>query len=404
MVKYLNMKKPILRTICCLLVLTLLLCGLSACTSWDNFYNAFINKKPKEEKVIRIAVFEPLTGEDSGAAKDEIAGIELARKLFPSVLDSTIELVYFDNKSDPETAKELAEEISKDETIKMVLGSYGNTVTVAAGDIFEEAGLPAIAITCTNPLITSTNTNYVRTSPVDSFEALGAAEFIFNNLEINNACAFYQAGSDISRTRAETFVSAFSKYDGAQTPSLYAISVSEGAGYDVLFEEIEASGATAVYFPADPELAKVLIEEAGTLGFSFKWIGSSLWAKSGIDGIYYTIDYDPYETLSSMTPTFLKAYREAYGRDSTPSYATALGFDAYLLALAAIREAESAEDRTAILSALYAINGLSGATGTITMSPSGDPIKSILIEEITGSVEAPIASVLPGENNKGATQ
>ena len=30
------------------------------------------------------------------------------------------------------------------------------------------------------------------------------------------------------------------------------------------------------------------------------------------------------------------------------------------------------------------------------MSPSGDPIKSILIESITGSVEAPIASVLPG--------
>ena len=73
---------------------------------------------------------------------------------------------------------------------------------------------------------------------------------------------------------------------------------------------------------------------------------------------------------------------------------TVLGF--VLLALAAIREAESADDRAAVLSSLYAINGLSGATGTITMSPSGDPIKSILIESITGSVEAPIASVLPG--------
>ena len=383
-----------------MLVLTLIVCGLSACASWDNFYNAFINKKPKEDKVIRIAVFEPLTGEESKAAEDEIAGIELARKLFPSVLDSTVELVYFDNKSDPETAKELAEEIAGEETIRMVLGSYGNTLTVAAGDIFEEAGLPAIAITCTNPLITSTNSNYARISPVDSFEALGAAEFIYSGLETDNACAFYQAGNDISRTRAEAFISAFSKYDGAQTPSLYAISLTENASYDALFEGVEASGATAVYFPSDPELAEVLIKEAKTLGYDLKWVGSSLWAKSGIDGIYYTIDYDPYETLSSMTPTFLKAYREEYGRDSTPSYATALGFDAYLLALAAIREAESAEDRTSILSALYAINGLSGATGTITMSPGGDPIKSILIEEITGSVEAPIASVIPGESNK----
>ncbi len=392
------MNKTLLRTICCLLTLTLVLCGLSACTAWDNFYNAFIHKKPQEDKLIRIAVFEPLNGEYASAAKDEIAGIELAKKLFPTVLDSTVELVYFDNKSDPDTAKELAQEICKDETIKLVLGSYGNTVTVAAGDIFEEAGIPAIAITCTNPLITSTNANYARISPVDSFEALGAAEFLAMNLEIKNACALYQAGNDISRMRAETFVSAFSKYEGAETPSLYAITFAEGENYDELFEEIEASGAKAIYFPSDPELAKGLIDQTQVLGFSFEWVGSSLWAKSGIQNSYYTIDYDPYETLSPITPTFLRSYREQYGRDETPSYATALGFDAYLLALAAIREAESAEDRAAILSSLYAINGLSGATGTITMSPSGDPIKSILIESITGSVEAPIASVLPGSS------
>ena len=121
--------------------------------------------KPQEDKLIRIAVFEPLTGEYASAAADEIAGIELAQKLFPTVLDSTVELVYFDNKSNPDNAKQLAEEIAADETIKLVLGSYGNTMTVAAGDIFEEAGLPAIAITCTNPLITRTNPFYSRTLP-----------------------------------------------------------------------------------------------------------------------------------------------------------------------------------------------------------------------------------------------
>ena len=242
------MKKTLLRTISCLLTLTLLLCGLSSCTAWDNFYNAFIHKKPQEDKLIRIAVFEPLTGEYASAAADEIAGIELAQKLFPTVLDATVELVYFDNKSDPDTAKELAQEIAADETIKLVLGSYGNTMTVAAGDIFEEAGLPAIAITCTNPLITNTNTNYARVSPVDSFEALGAAEFLAVNLGITNACALYQAGNDLSRTRAEAFVSAFSKYKGNETPSLYAISFAEGESYDALFEEIVVYSILALSF------------------------------------------------------------------------------------------------------------------------------------------------------------
>ena len=47
-------------------------------------------------------------------------------------------LVYVDTKSDIEEAKEAAATL-KEEGVSLVLGSYGNSVSIAAGDIFKEA-------------------------------------------------------------------------------------------------------------------------------------------------------------------------------------------------------------------------------------------------------------------------
>ena len=120
----------------------LLLASLSSCTSWDNFYNAFIKKEEAPAKTVRIAVFEPLTGNDASEAEDEIEGIRLANSLYRTANGSRVELVYYDNKSDTETAALTASEIARDETISMVIGTYGNMLTIASADVFAEAGIP----------------------------------------------------------------------------------------------------------------------------------------------------------------------------------------------------------------------------------------------------------------------
>ena len=52
------------------------------------------------DDVIKIGVFEPLTGANAAGGELEKEGIELANKLYPEVLGKKVELVVVDNKSD----------------------------------------------------------------------------------------------------------------------------------------------------------------------------------------------------------------------------------------------------------------------------------------------------------------
>ena len=53
-----------------------------------------------EPDVIKIGVFEPMTGANAAGGALEIEGLKLANKLYPEVLGKQVELVIVDNKSD----------------------------------------------------------------------------------------------------------------------------------------------------------------------------------------------------------------------------------------------------------------------------------------------------------------
>ena len=117
------------------------------------------------DKVVRIGVFEPATGDSGPGGKQEMLGMQYANKETPTVdiggETYTVELVYADNGSDSSKAITAASElVSKD--VSLVLGSYGSGVSIAAGPTFDEAGLAAIGVTSTNPQVTAGNDYYFR--------------------------------------------------------------------------------------------------------------------------------------------------------------------------------------------------------------------------------------------------
>ncbi|MBR3719950.1 MAG: ABC transporter substrate-binding protein, partial [Firmicutes bacterium] len=144
--------------------------GLTGCTTYKNFHAAFFEKN-EEQEVIKIGIFEPQTGADAADAAEEIKGIELARKLYPEVMGKRIEFVYGDNQSDVEMAKTAAQQLV-DSGVRLVLGSYKSTLSLAGSDIFEAADVPAIGISITNPIVTQTNEFYFRVCFIDAFQGL----------------------------------------------------------------------------------------------------------------------------------------------------------------------------------------------------------------------------------------
>jgi len=395
MIECLDMnKRIILRIISYMLLAAFLLTSLGGCTTWNNFNRAFINKPVYDEETIKIGVFEPLTGELAKEAEDEIRGIELAHSIYSNTLNSQIELVYIDNRSDAEFVPEAAQEMI-DSGVSIVVGSCGNMISLTAGEIFKEAQLPAVTASCTNPLITQTNEYYARACYIESFEARGAADYIYRTYGEPAAAVMYYEDNDLAKTQADEFTEFLMKISGAD--HINTAELPTGIeDLSEIFLALKGRGIKAVFLPENIETANSIIAKARELGYDFLWIGTSEWKGITTEGVCYTVDFDPEETLSSMTQRFLRAYAEKYGAGNTPSEYVALGFDAYLIAREAVRLAGTGDDRVLIASKLTAINGLSGATGTITMDDNGDPIKNIVIRQITNGKPETVYTSVPG--------
>ena len=117
------------------------------------------------DKVLKIGIFEPASGANGAGGKQESLGIKYANSVQPTVeIDGEtykVELVEVDNQSADDKASTAASELVN-KGVSVVLGSYGSSVSIAASPVFNEAGIPAIGITCTNTQVTEGNRHYFR--------------------------------------------------------------------------------------------------------------------------------------------------------------------------------------------------------------------------------------------------
>ncbi len=126
------------------------------------------------EKVVKIGVFEPTSGDSAAGGKKEVLGMQYANKETPTVDVNgetyKVELVLADNGSSTDKAPSAASELVS-KGVSVVLGTYGSGCAIAGGPKFDEGGLAAIGVTCTNPNVTAGNDYYFRICLLDDFQA-----------------------------------------------------------------------------------------------------------------------------------------------------------------------------------------------------------------------------------------
>lgn len=94
--------------------------------------------------VIRIGVFEPLTGQNAAGGEYELRGVELANEQYPTVLGKNVELVIVDNKSDTVEAATAAARLVE-EDVDVVLGSWGAALPCRAAQFLRRRESPQSA-------------------------------------------------------------------------------------------------------------------------------------------------------------------------------------------------------------------------------------------------------------------
>lgn len=366
----------------CLVMGALAGCGSSSSSSTSSGNDA----SASGDNVIKIGVFEPQTGENGGGGLQEVYGIRYANQVYPTVevggTEYTIQLVEVDNKSDKTEAVTAAQKLVS-EGVVTVLGSYGSGVSIAAGDIFAEAGIPAIGCSCTNPQVTSGNEWYFRTCFLDPFQGTVMANYAIQN-GYQKAAVITQLGDDYSSGLGSFFKAAFEKLGGTiVAEEQFQTNQSD---FKAILTNIKSANPDIIFAPSSITTAPLIIKQAREMGITAviaagdTWENATIIENAGADaeGTVFSTFYDEAAPANDEAAAFVegfKAYLTSIGESDIIPAVSALGYDAYITAVQAIKDADSV-DPAAIKDALKNVH-VEGVTGDITFDENGDANKDM---------------------------
>jgi len=334
--------------------------------------------------VIKVGVFEPQTGENGGGGLQEVYGIRYANQERPTVnvggTEYTIQLVEADNKSDKTEAVTAAQSLVSNGVVG-VLGSYGSGVSIAAGEIFKEAQIPAIGCSCTNPQVTEGNDYYFRVCFLDPFQGTVMANFAKEE-GAQKAAVLTQLGDDYSSGLGAFFKNAFTSFGEIVAEEQFQTNQTD---FKAVLTNIKNANPDVLFAPSSIATAPLIIKQARELGLTCKIMAGDTWENATIienageytQDIFLSTFFDEngVDEAGAEFITGFKEYLTSNGQSDIIPAVSALGYDAYNVLVDAIEAAGSVES-TAIRDALTGVES-AGVTGAISFDENGDAKKDM---------------------------
>ncbi|MDO4939279.1 MAG: ABC transporter substrate-binding protein [Lachnospiraceae bacterium] len=363
------MKKLLAIALVAVMAISLVACGGGSGSSGDT---------------IKIGVFEPQSGDNGAGGKQEVLGMQYANHETPTVKigdkEYKVELVYADNASSNDKAPSAAQTLCSS-GVSVVLGSYGSGVSIAAGDTFKSAGVPAIGVTCTNPQVTSDCDVYFRICFLDPFQGTVLANYAKNDLGATKAYCLAKQGDDYSNGLANYFIEAFGKDN-----CVFEVFPEGTSDFSTYITNAQNNGCDVFFSPVSIEAAAQIIAKADAQNLGMPILAGDTWdsnvvldtAKGTSVQIAVTTFYNEGanakfdEGIKSWVNSDSTAKTNNGGNDEIAAV-SAMGYDAYYFALEAIKNAGStapADVLKAIPSTTY-----TGVTGNIALDDIGDAIR-----------------------------
>jgi len=371
-----KMKKLLALILVLAMTLSLVGCGKSSNTS---------------SKTLSIGVFEPASGDNGAGGKQETLGMQYANSVTPTVAINgetyNVVLKIVDNQSTTDKAPTAAQQLVSDK-VSVVLGSYGSGVSMAAAPIFEQAKIPAIGASCTNPAVTQNRPYYFRVCFIDPFQGNVMASFVKDQFNAKKAYVLSMLGEDYGSGLATYFANAFKKEGG----NVKAESFPEGTSdFSAYIQNAISYGADVIFAPSSTTYASLIISQAASAGCKIPITAGDTWessvildAQKGTNLKVYVSTFFDENDKSGVAATFVSGFKAWLNADSQHktdnggndivAAVSALGYDAYMTAIEAIKIANSTTGED-IKNAMPKVS-FDGVTGHISFPNGGDAAKS----------------------------
>ena len=355
----------------------------------------------RQQETIKIGHYASLTGKDAAFGVASRKGALLAVEELNAkggILGHRIEYLVEDIQSKSgESATVVKKLISRDKVVA-VLGGNPSTNSLEAAPICQNAKIPMMAISSTNPKVTEIGDYIFRICFIDPFQGAVLAKFAREKLKaqrvalLTSASAPYSVGlSNVFRERFTALggeIVGEQKYSEGDKDFKAQLTAIRGQKPDVI-------AATGYY----TEAALICIQ-ARSLGLDVPIIGGDGWEAPqlvelggrAVEGTYYSTHYSA-SNAAPEVQAFVKQYRARWNNE-TPEGVSALAYDAVLLYADAMQRAGTT-DGPKLRDALAATKNFPGVTGHTTIDAQRNSAKPAVILTVKNGALQFVDAVAP---------
>jgi len=333
---------------------------------------------------IKVGVYGDLTGQTSSFGQSTKNGIELAVEEINNaggVNGKKIQLVVEDDQGRPEQAKTVVSKLINQDKVVAVLGEGASTNSLAAAPVAQEAKIPMITPSSTNPKVTETGDYISRVCFIDPFQGSTMAKFAATTLKAKTAAVLGDVNSDYSKGLTKFFEEEFNKQGGKVIANeSYTQTDPDFKGQLTKIRELKPD---VLYIPGYYGQVGIIAKQARELGMNIPllggdgWDSPELWKLGGaaLKDAYISNHYSA-DNPAPEIQNFVKAYEAKF--KVVPDSLAALAYDAAKVLADAIKRA-GGTDSAKLKDAINATKNFAGVTGTITLDEKRNAVKPAVV-------------------------
>jgi len=339
---------------------------------------------------IVVGYYGDLSGRTSSFGQSTKNGAEMAADELNKaggINGRTIQIVVEDDQGEPNKAATVVTKLINQDKVIALLGEVASSNSLAAAPKAQEAKVPMISPSSTNPAVTQVGDYIFRVCFIDPFQGEVMAKFAANNLKAKRAAILYDFNSDYSRGLYQFFKRSFTAA-GGQIVSEQSYTQGD-RDFSGQLTAIRAANVDVIYVPGYYGEVGVIANQTKQLGIKAPllggdgWDAPQLWQLGGaaLNGDYISNHY----SVDDPSPAIQKFVTDYKGRYKLlPDALAALGYDSMKVLADAIKRAGTTES-TKLRDAIAQTQKFPGVTGQITIDADRNAVKPAVVLKLQDS-------------------
>ena len=336
---------------------------------------------------VRIGVFMSTTGTTANFGISSVNGIKMAQEQINAaggINGKQVELLVQDDRSDASEAATIVTKFVTQDMVHAVIGEVASSRSIAAAPIAQNAKIPMLTPSSTNPEVTKKGDFIFRSCFIDPYQGAAIAQFAAKTLGAKTAAIMVDRKNDYSTGLEKVIDQTFARFGGKIVATQ---SYQEGdQDFNAQLTSLKGANPEVIFVPGYYNDVGLIAKQARDKGITVPLIGGDGWDSeqlykiggTALNGSYFTNHYSPFDTDPRVVK-FVNDYKKRY--NSTPDALAATAYDAANIMFDAIKRSKSLSGPD-IRDALAATNAFPGVTGTVTFNQQRDAVKPIVMIEI----------------------